>query len=169
MGNTLAIDRLEGHIDQICDMLINGDTYRQIATFYGVSLGAFHSYINKDEHSARVKTALTMSADDYDDKAERVLKEAKSNLPEIMRAKELAAHYRRKASVRNRGVYGDKVDTNINIDIKRPMTPEQFQKFLEIQERKAIGQQTIDTSYEDVTETQENDETTEHEEDPGSE
>lgn len=126
MNNTKAIDKMDGRIVEICDWFIEGKTYREISGILGVSLGAFCAYISRPEHSPRVQIALKMSADDYDDKAERVLKEAIGTLPEIMRAKELAVQYRRKAGVRNRAVYGERVDSNVAVEVSHKVSDEQY-------------------------------------------
>lgn len=102
--------KLSGKIDAIIDDLLAGETFRAIAKKNKISLSALHEYLNKAEHSARVREALQISADSYSDKAEQVLLDAKSNLIEISRARELAQHYRWKASKRNPGKFGDKLD-----------------------------------------------------------
>lgn len=101
---------LDGRIDEIVEMLINGDSFRDIATRLNVGLSTLHDFTSKSEHSARVREALVYSAASFDDKAEQVLVSAASNLVEIQRAKELAQHYRWKASKRAPKQYGDKVD-----------------------------------------------------------
>lgn len=102
--------KVELNIDEIVEMFLQGLSYRQIALGYNCSLGKLHDFTSKSEHSARVREALTLSASTFDDKAEQVLLEAKSNTIEIQRARELAQHYRWKASKRSPKVYGDKVD-----------------------------------------------------------
>ena len=163
MGNTLALDKLTGHIDEIWDMLISGATFTKISSDFGVSIGALHNFVYQDEYSARTREIISESAEVYTDKAEDVLINAPSDLVEMMRAKELSQFYRWKASKRNPRAFGNNTDNTLNVNINQPMTPEQFNRFIEAQEKKAlaIGQRTIDTGYEDVTNL-DDEETTEH-------
>lgn len=97
-------------IEKICDDILEGFSYQDIATKYNVAYGVLHRFISHADNSARVIIARQQSADIFDTKAEKVLIDAKSNLTEITRARELASHYRWKASKRNPKVFGDKVD-----------------------------------------------------------
>mgnify|MGYP006217686967 CR=1 FL=1 len=69
----MAKSKLNGKIDEIIEMIIDGKTYRQMAEKFNVSLGCLHAYTSLDEHSARVKQALDYSASTYDDQAEEIL------------------------------------------------------------------------------------------------
>jgi len=104
------MSKLDGKLDEIIEMLIDGDSYRVVAKKLNVPLSTLHDYTSKSEHSARVREALLYSASTFDDKAEQVLKDADSNLVEVQRARELAQHYRWKASKRAPKIYGDKLD-----------------------------------------------------------
>lgn len=105
--------QLDGKLDQIIDLITEGKTFRKIAEELNVSLTSLMVYTGKEEHSARVREAMEYSADSYADKAESVLIDAKSNLVEIQRAKELAQHYRWKASKRSPKRFGDKLDIEL--------------------------------------------------------
>ena len=102
--------QLEGKIDEIIEMLHEGDSYRTIAEKLGVKLTTLADYTSNAEHSARVREALKYSASTFDDKAEKVLLEAESHPVEMARAKELAQLYKWRASKRNPRDYGDTVD-----------------------------------------------------------
>jgi hypothetical protein len=104
------MSKLDGKIDEICEKLIAGETYRNIASDLDVPLSTLYDYTSKPEHSARVKTALEFSASTYADKAEQALLLAESDKNEIARARELAQHYRWHAGKRNPRTYGDKID-----------------------------------------------------------
>lgn len=97
-------------IQVIIEMLIDGDSYRTIAKHLGVPLSTLHSYTSKDEHSARVREALEISADSFADKAEQILIDCDGTKEELMRARELAQHYRWKAAKRRPRTYSDKMD-----------------------------------------------------------
>lgn len=121
-----SISRID--IELLIDMIIDGKTYRQMADIFGVKLSTLSDFVAKPEHSARVKEALKTSSDTYADKAEQVLIDAKSNLIEVQRAKELSQYYKWKASKRNPRDYGDKMDvttdgekiTSFNVGFKKP-------------------------------------------------
>jgi transposase len=106
--------KLDGKLDTIIELILEGYSYRKIAERLEVPLTTLHDYTSKGEHSARAREALEYSAQTFDDKAEEVLINAKSNLTEVQRARELAQHYRWKASKRNPKRFGDKLDTNLN-------------------------------------------------------
>lgn len=103
-------------IEEVLALIIAGKTFREIAEDYGVAVSTLHEYLHKSEHSARVNDALKISANSYADKAEEVLKDITrtSNQIEMARARELAQHYRWKASKRNPRSYGDKLDVTSN-------------------------------------------------------
>lgn len=107
-------------IDQICGWLIEGKTYRDISTTLNVPLSTLHGFLSKDEHSARTREALRISADEYAEKAERVLIEANWDEDmgdfDLKKARELAQHYRWKAAKRDPKRYSDKVDVTSDGD-----------------------------------------------------
>lgn len=108
---TVKIDKRKPEIDEICQMIIDGKTYRQIAEFYGVNLLKLHGYLAEDEgRYTRAREALTISADTYADQAEQVLKDAPKDGIEMQRARELSSFYKWKAAKRRPKDYGDKVD-----------------------------------------------------------
>lgn len=96
-------------IELIVNDIIDGLTFRKMALKYGVPLSTLHNYCSKDEHSARVKMALEISAQTYDEMAEEGMINAEDEF-ELKRAKELGYHYRWKSSKRNPKKYGDKLD-----------------------------------------------------------
>lgn len=97
-------------IEIIIEKILSGESYREIADFFDISLGYLHKITSSSEHSARVREALNISADSYSDMAEKVLKDAKGNIVEIQRARELAQHYRWKAAKRNPRKYSERLD-----------------------------------------------------------
>jgi hypothetical protein len=98
-------------IEFVITRLIEGDTYRKISEKLGVPLTTLHDFTSKSEHFARAKEALNYSADTFADKAEQVLLDAKANLIEISRARELSQYYKWKAAKRSPQRYSDKVQT----------------------------------------------------------
>lgn len=98
-------------IEEICHMIIDGKTYRQIAEYYGINLLRLHAYLSEDKgRYTRAREALTISADTYADQAEQVLIDAAKDGIEMQRARELSSFYKWKAAKRRPKDYGDKVD-----------------------------------------------------------
>ena len=101
-------------INDICDRIIDGKTYRQMAKHYDVSMFTLHKYLAEKEHSARAREAFILSADTYADKAEQVLLDAKKDSLDLMKARELSQFYKWKAAKRYPKGFGDKVDVTSN-------------------------------------------------------
>lgn len=102
--------KLTPKVDEIIERIIEGATFKKIANECGVSVSTLHEFLSKPEHSARVKAALDLSASQYANKAEEVLQTCEGSKEEIMRARELAQHYRWMAGKRAPKKYGDKID-----------------------------------------------------------
>ena len=114
------------NIDELCEMLIAGKRYRDIAKHFGTSLTSLTNYIANSEHSARARAALEASADLIADEAENCLKKAPSSMPEIQRAKELSQYYKWRAATRNRAKYNDKVDITQKVFVEQPIFPDVY-------------------------------------------
>lgn len=97
-------------INEVCQLLIDGATYRTIAQHYKIHLSELHTFLSKPEHSARAHESLIISAETYSDKAEQVLLDAVRDGIEMQRARELSQYYKWKASKRNPRRYSDKID-----------------------------------------------------------
>ena len=96
-------------IDRIAEMLANGVTLTAIAKDAGVSIGFFLQWIAADdERSARAREARTHAARIWDEKALDVIEQAADPF-ELQRARELAQHYRWRASKTAPKDYGDKL------------------------------------------------------------
>lgn len=106
-------------------MLIEGKTYRYIADYFEVKLSTLTDFLNKSEHSARKKHCLEVSADTYYDMAEKALMEIPDDSPngQMMRQRELAQFYMKKAGKRNPRSYGDKIQTEHSGKIETPAPP----------------------------------------------
>lgn len=106
-----AIELTQDQVDTICDMLSEGKKWRDIADHLGMKLATLYLNINRNEkHSARAKEARDLSADSYAELAELILEQAEGTKEELMRARELAQHYRWMAGKRSPRRYGDKID-----------------------------------------------------------
>lgn len=107
MSTEEALDAIG--LDEVCRLIIGGTTLTAIASMAGVSLGSMLSWAESTpERSARVREARSLSAAAYDEKAEACIAEA-SDPFELAKAKELAHHYRWKASKISPKKYGDKL------------------------------------------------------------
>ena len=97
-------------LDEIADRLMTGETQTSIAGVMGVSQATLINWIAASpERSARAREARTIAASTFADMAEAVLLDATDHFG-ITRARELASHYRWKASKANPREYGDKIE-----------------------------------------------------------
>ena len=103
-------ERIEAFgIEAVCERLANGVTMTAIAEEIGVTVGKLSQWIaSDDEHSARAREARIHAARIWDEKALSVIEQALDPF-ELQRAKELAHHYRWRASKTAPKEYGDKV------------------------------------------------------------
>ena len=108
-------------IDEIVEMIaVEGASLRGIANEVGVSAGSLLTWIEADpERSARVRDAREQLAKLWDEKAEDVLHQAHDEFT-LKKARELASHYRWRASKTAPREYGDRVE------VKGTMTLEQL-------------------------------------------
>ena len=103
-------ERIEAFgFEAVCERLANGVTMTAIAEEIGVTVGKLSQWIASDEeHSARAREARIHAARIWDEKALSVIEQALDPF-ELQRAKELAHHYRWRASKTAPKEYGDKV------------------------------------------------------------
>jgi transposase-like protein len=94
-------------LDWMCDRIAGGASMADLARHYGIDTGQFSVWCAADaQRSARIKSARAISAAHWDEKAERGLEGAEDQF-ELSRAKEMAHHYRWRASKISPD-YGDK-------------------------------------------------------------
>lgn len=107
-------ERIEAFgIEAVCERLSNGMTMTALAEEIGVTVGKLSQWIASDEeHSARAREARIHAARIWDEKALSVVEQALDPF-ELARAKELAHHYRWRASKTAPKEYGDKVQTEL--------------------------------------------------------
>lgn len=105
-----AID--EFGIEQICEELASCKTMTSIAEQIGVSKGSLIAWVSAEaDRSARVKDARNLAAIYWEEKAEAVVRDAPDEF-ELKKARELAQHYRWRASKIAPRDYGDKLEVN---------------------------------------------------------
>lgn len=108
------IKKKDLNIEIIVKMIIDGLSYRTMAKKLNIDLHTLHSFTSLEQHSARVYEAMNISADTFADMAEDIMIKAKLNQWSLVKARELAQHYRWKASKRRPKTYGDKVQTEVS-------------------------------------------------------
>lgn len=106
-----ARDAIEAYgIDQICESLASCRTMTAIAAHIGVSKGSLIAWISEDaDRSARTKGSRTLAAIFWEEQAESVVKDAADEF-ELKKARELAQHYRWRASKIAPKDYGDRLE-----------------------------------------------------------
>lgn len=96
-------------VDDICSMLADGMTHTAIAAKAGVSHGNLSEWLAADsDRSARAREARTHAARVWDEKALEAIEQAEDPF-QLQRARELAQHYRWRASKTAPKEYGDKI------------------------------------------------------------
>ena len=99
--------------DGVTERLSTGVTLTQIAKDAGVSIGFLLQWIAADENrSARAREARAQAAKLWDEKALDVIEQAADPF-ELQRARELAQHYRWRASKTAPKDYGDKMTQEV--------------------------------------------------------
>ena len=103
-------------IDDVCERIETGEwSMRAIAKHYGVTCGALTQWLATDpERSARARQSRIAAAEWAEEQAQKLLasvqfSEKDKSSFELAKAKELAHHYRWKASKIAPSAYGDKV------------------------------------------------------------
>lgn len=105
-----AAQKLDAYgCDAVCADIGDGMSLTAIAKKCGVSIGSLLTWVEADaERSARVREARTLMARYWDEQAEEVIAGAQDDLG-LKRARELAHHYRWRASKIAPRDYGDAV------------------------------------------------------------
>ncbi len=99
----------EKGLDWLCDELANGQTQRAICADLGINPATLCYWIASDpKRSARTREARISAARLWEERAGQVIEEAQDQFA-LAKAKELAHHYRWKASKANPKEFGDKV------------------------------------------------------------
>lgn len=111
--NAFARTKLDAFTeDRVCEMIGDGDSLTLIAKRAEVSIGSLLAWIEHNtERSARVREVRTMMAAYWVERAETEIRDAADEF-ELKKAKELAHHYRWKASKIAPRDYGDKLEVN---------------------------------------------------------
>lgn len=108
-GETQAILNDDLGIERLCDMILAGNLIEEICRELGVGHASLIDWVAKDEQRSKLtKEARIHSARTFEEKAEQVIRDAADPF-QLAKAKELAHHYRWRASKIAPRDYGDKV------------------------------------------------------------
>lgn len=117
-------------VDRLMQGMADGTTMTALAAEIGVSIGMLCTWVAADpERSARAREARIHAARVWDEKALITLESACDPF-ELARAKEMAQHYRWRASKTAPRDYGDKLelDGKLQHDHHHTMNPEQARR-----------------------------------------
>jgi len=104
----VAQDRINAYgLDAVCNDIMNGLPLRTIAKNLGVDIASLCKWKAQPQHSARVNDAMAATAEYWDQIAVHGLESA-TDAFELAKAKEIAHHYRWRASKIAPKLYGDK-------------------------------------------------------------
>lgn len=109
-GISPSADKLNAKgVEQICLDIASGISFNQMSKQLDISMGSLLAWVEADpDRSARIRAARAQSAKFWDEKAEEEIRAAKDPL-EMVKARELAHHFRWRAKVVAPREYGDKV------------------------------------------------------------
>lgn len=107
------MSKLDKDREKLFERLTQGETYRRIADAHNVDISTLYSWFHKKANIERYAAALTARADFYAEKAEEFILNAPSDKVELMRARELAHHWRWRASKSNPNKYGERASIDL--------------------------------------------------------
>jgi transposase-like protein len=102
-------------LDAVCDALAAGTTLTGLAGELGVGKATLLRWVDHPDRFARVREARRAAAKMWDEKAEQVLQDAADPF-QLAKARELAQHYRWRATKIAPAEYGDRLE----LDHKTP-------------------------------------------------
>lgn len=112
-------------IGAVCAAIRDGNSLAEIARRTGVLRSSLTEWLQAEpERLARARDARAESAWHWDEKAEKLLADAKDPT-QVPRARELAMHYRWRASKIAPRTYGDRLEVNQTVTVQT-MTDEQL-------------------------------------------
>jgi hypothetical protein len=119
-----AQERLDkAGVDEICSLIANGVTYRDICERYDIGMNALITWMDADtERSHACARARELAAQSYEERAEELIDGADDAFA-LSKAKELAIHLRWRAAKANPRRYGEKVTTEVTGSIEVRFKP----------------------------------------------
>ena len=114
---------LAGYEDEIIARIEAGEMLTAIAVSLGVDRANFNAWLKADKlRSARAHDARVSASAAWDEKAEQGIADAADPF-ELSKAKEMAHHYRWRASKIAPKVYGDKLDVTATVGVTVQASP----------------------------------------------
>lgn len=146
-----ARDKLDAFgIDAICSLIAEGKSLTQIARKAKVSIGSLRNWLAADiARSARAREVRAETAQFWDEKAEAEIRNAKSTLG-MAKARELAHHFRWRASKIAPAEYGEKLDLTAKVSPLDGMTTDEQRTLLAALEALANSAQPADDGTADA-------------------
>jgi transposase-like protein len=113
----VAQDKINAYgLDAVCDDILNGKSLREIARNLGVDIAQICRWKAQPQHSARVSDAMAATAEYWDQVAVDGIAQARDAF-ELAKARELAHHYRWRASKIAPKLYGDKQSLDVKATV----------------------------------------------------
>ena len=103
-------------LSTICPIILNGKSLREIARNLGVDIAQICRWKAQPQHSARVSDAMAATAEYWDQVAVDGIAQARDAF-ELAKARELAHHYRWRASKIAPKLYGDKQSLDVKATV----------------------------------------------------
>lgn len=115
------MSKLDKYRERLFEGLVLGETYAKMSKTYNADVNTIYSWFHKKENIERYQAALSERAEFYAEKAEEFILNAPSDKVELMRARELAHHWRWRASKSNPKRYGDssKIELAGKLEVKQ--------------------------------------------------
>lgn len=120
--------------ETILRRLANAESLRAIAQSYSIDIGSLRWWIERDtSRSARARAVRCVAAAAWDELAQEVIESAADPF-ELAKAKELAHHYRWRASKIAPKIYGDKVfnETTVKLEVDITQHKDHLRQLLDI-------------------------------------
>jgi len=110
-------------IDEVCQMLESAHTQREIAAEFNLHPSSLTRWLADPQRSARAKESRAAAAVLWDERAQEAIEDAGDPF-ELAKAKELAHHYRWRASKIAPKEYGDKQQVDVAAKVAITMVNE---------------------------------------------
>ena len=102
-------------LDEICEHIAEGKSYRALCAKYGVSMGGLTRWLGADpERVLACASARQIASQAWDELATEEVRNAADPLA-LAKARELAIHYRWRSKAVNPKAYGDKMQAEVEV------------------------------------------------------
>jgi hypothetical protein len=156
MAPKVRIDEIKKTTDDFCELVMSGKMMTEIADIWGVSKSALIKWLSSDEdRAARAREARSVAGHSWDGMAVRELESlpADATPGQIARARELASHYRWRAT-KISPPYADKTHSTVEATVKhaKPVSDEEaLAEIAELSQQLGGRYQLVEVVDEDET------------------